>query len=280
MSIVPNAAPNLALNNGVEIPQLGFGVFQVPAEQVIDAVRTALDAGYRLIDTAAAYGNEEGVGRAIADSGVAREDIFVTTKVWNDDHGYDKALKAFDASRGRLGLDVLDMYLIHWPTPARDNFAQTWEALEKIYEEGGARVVGVCNFTVAHLRQLLETASVVPAVNQIELHPGFAQSEVRDFHDRHGIVTEAWSPIGQGKGLLDDPAVTKVADAHGTSPAQAVLRWHIQLGNVVIPKSVTPDRIRSNIDVFGFELTEGEMVALSGLTMFGRLGPDPDQFNG
>lgn len=271
--------PNMVLNNDVQIPQLGFGVFQVPPDQVVDAVGTALDSGYRLIDTAAAYGNEEGVGRAIAGSGVPRDEIFVTTKVWNNDHGYDKTLKAFDASRSRLGLDVLDMYLIHWPTPARDNFGPTWEALEKIYAEGQARAVGVCNFTATHLRQLLAMASVVPAVNQIELHPGFPQNESQDFHSRHGIVTEAWSPIGAGKGLLDDPAVAKLAAAHGVSPAQAVLRWHIQMGNVAIPKSVTPERIRSNIDVFGFQLTEEEVAVLSGLGTNQRLGPDPDQFN-
>ncbi len=273
--------PNVVLNNGVEVPQLGFGVFLVPPEQVVEAVRTAIGAGYRLIDTAAAYGNEEGVGQAVRQSGVPRDDVFVTTKVWNDDHGYDKTLKAFDRSRARLGLGVVDMYLIHWPTPARGDYLQTWQALERIYQDGDARVIGVCNFTGRHLEELLAATSVVPAVNQVELHPYLPQDDLREVHDRHGIVTEAWSPIGRGKSLLDEPVVAKVAAAHRVSPAQAVLRWHIQLGNLAIPKSVTPERIRANIDVFGFQLTPGEMASLAGLgTQPRRLGPDPDRFNG
>lgn len=272
--------PNVVLNHGVEIPQLGFGVFQVPPDEAEDAVRTAIDAGYRLIDTAAAYGNEEGVGRAVARCGVPREEIFVTTKLWNDDHGYDKALKAFDASRRRLGLDGIDLYLIHWPTPARGDYVETWRALEKVQSDGAARAIGVSNFNVEHLERIIADTRVAPALNQVELHPGLPQPQLCRYHQSKGIVTEAWSPIGQGKGLLDDPVVGKIAAAHDVSPAQAVLRWHIQLGNVVIPKSVNPERIRSNINVFGFSLSGEEMAALTGMGTDQRLGPDPAKFNG
>ena len=277
--------PALTLNNGHAIPQLGFGVFQVPPDQVIEPVETALEAGYRLIDTAAAYGNEDGVGKALANSGIDRDELFVTTKLWNADHGFDSALRAFDTSLSKLGLDVVDLYLIHWPTPGRGDFVETWKALEKIYAEGRARSIGVSNFTIHHLNRLRSEATVVPAVNQIELHPRFPQDELRAYHREHQIATEAWSPIGQGQGLLDDPTVKTVADAHGKSPAQVVLRWHLQLGgsgHVVIPKSVTPQRIRENLEVFDFELDDGEMAVLSSLSggeHAGRIGPDPDHFN-
>jgi 2,5-diketo-D-gluconate reductase A len=271
--------PQLTLHNGVTIPQLGFGVFQIPGEETERAVSHALEAGYRLIDTAAAYGNEEEVGRAIASSGVPREEIFVTTKLWNDAHGYDNALKAFDQSRSRLGLDVVDLYLIHWPTPARDDYVETWEAMARIYAEGGARAVGVSNFNIEHLERVAAETELVPAVNQVELHPGFAQSRLRAYHAEHGIVTEAWSPIGQSKGVLEEAAVTAVAEAHGVTPAQAVLRWHIQLGNVTIPKSVRPQRIRENMDVFAFELSGSEMEELTAMGEDRRLGPDPARFN-
>ena len=277
--------PALTLNNGHAIPQLGFGVFQVPPDQVIEPVETALEAGYRLIDTAAAYGNEDGVGKALANSGINRDELFVTTKLWNADHGFDSALRAFDTSLSKLGLDVVDLYLIHWPTPGRGDFVETWKALEKIYAEGRARSIGVSNFTIHHLNRLRSEATVVPAVNQIELHPRFPQDELRAYHREHQIATEAWSPIGQGQGLLDDPTVKTVADAHGKSPAQVVLRWHLQLGgsgHVVIPKSVTPQRIRENLEVFDFELDDGEMAVLSSLSggeHAGRIGPDPDHFN-
>ncbi len=274
--------PTLTLNNGHTIPQLGFGVFQVPPDQVIEPVETALEAGYRLIDTAAAYGNEDGVGKALANSGIDRDELFVTTKLWNSDHGFDNALRAFDSSLSKLGLDVVDLYLIHWPTPGRSDFVETWKALEKIYAEGRARSIGVSNFTIHHLNRLRSEATIVPAVNQIELHPRFPQDELRAYHQDHQIATEAWSPIGQGQGLLEDPTVKSVAEAHGKSPAQAVLRWHIQLGNVVIPKSVTPQRIRENLEVFDFELDDGEMAMLSSLSghdLAGRIGPDPEHFN-
>jgi len=271
--------PTVRFNNGVEMPQLGFGVFLVPADEVVEPVRTALEAGYRLIDTAKLYGNEEGVGRAIRDSGLPRDDVFVTTKVWNSDHGYDSTLRAFDTSQKLLGLDVVDLYLIHWPTPERDLYVETWQALEKLYADGRVRAIGVSNFNVPHLQRLLDETTVVPAVNQIELHPGFAQDELRAFHRRHGIVTESWSPLGRGHGLLDNPAVTGIAAAHGKTPAQVVLRWHVQLGCAVIPKSTHAERIRENFDVFDLELSDDEMATLSALTEPARIGPDPDEFN-
>jgi len=271
--------PAVTLNNGVEMPQLGFGVFLVPADEVVAPVRAALDAGYRLIDTATLYGNEEGVGRAITESGLPRDEIFVTTKVWNSDQGYDRTLRAFDHSIKLLGLDVIDLYLIHWPTPARDLYVDTWRALERLYADGRTRAIGVSNFTSAHLERVIGESTVVPAVNQIELHPGLPQDELRAAHARHGIVTEAWSPLGRGQGLLDRPEVAAIAEAHDRTPAQVVLRWHLQLGIIVIPKSVHDERIRENFDVFGFELTTDEMAALSALDGPGRVGPDPETMN-
>ncbi|MFD8588008.1 aldo/keto reductase [Streptomyces sp. NPDC059637] len=271
--------PFITLNNGVRMPRLGFGVWQVGDDEATEAVGTALEAGYRSVDTAAAYGNEAGTGKALAASGLPREELFVTTKVWNSDHGYDAALRAFDESLRRLGLEYVDLYLIHWPMPGRDLYADTWRALERIHSEGRARAIGVSNFHEPHLRRLLEEGSVVPAVNQIELHPNLAQGALRAFHAEHGIATEAWSPLGQGKGLLEDPVIVSVAERHGRTPAQVVLRWHLQLGNVVIPKSVTPSRIAENIDVFDFELDGADMTALAGLDRGERLGPDPETFD-
>ncbi|WP_314175305.1 aldo/keto reductase [Streptomyces winkii] len=270
--------PRIALNNGVDIPQLGFGVFQVPADETAAAVGTALEAGYRSIDTAAVYGNEEGVGRAIAASGVPRDELFVTTKLWNDDQGYDEALRAFDASLEKLGLDHVDLYLIHWPLPARDRYLDSWRALEKIHADGRARAIGVSNFQPAHLTRLLENSDVVPAVNQIELHPQLQQGELRAFHAEHGIATEAWSPLAQGA-LLQNPAITAIAETHGKTPAQVILRWHIQIGNVVIPKSVTPERVRQNFDVFDFALSDDDVAAIGSLDEGTRIGPDPDKLN-
>jgi 2,5-diketo-D-gluconate reductase A len=271
--------PSLRMNDGREIPQLGFGVFQIPPEETVEPVRLALEAGYRLIDTAQGYGNEEGVGKAIADSDVARSEIFVTTKLTNSEHGRDKALAAFDDSLNKLGLDFVDLFLIHWPQPMFDDYVETWKALEEIRASGRARSIGVSNFTEHHLNRLFNETDVIPAVNQVELHPEFPQAALRAFHADHQILTEAWSPIGQGKGLLDNPEVVSLAKAKGVSPAQVVLRWHVQLGNVVIPKSVTPQRIRDNIDVFSFELTEPEMGQISGLETGERLGPDPETFD-
>ena len=272
------AVPSVALNNGVTIPQVGFGVFKVPEEQTVDAVRSALDAGYRSIDTAALYQNERAVGAALAESGIPREELFVTTKVWNSAHGHDRALRAFDTSLAKLGLEYVDLYLIHWPVPAKERYVETWSALEKLLADGRARAIGVSNFQPAHLQRLLDASDVVPAVNQIELHPNLPQRELREFHARHGIVTEAWSPLARG-GLLDDPTVTALAERLGRTPAQVILRWHLQLGNVVIPKSVTPGRIRENIALFDFELSEQDLAAIDALENGRRIGPHPDHFN-
>ncbi|MET7758896.1 aldo/keto reductase [Streptomyces sp. NPDC005389] len=270
--------PTVTLNNGVEIPQLGFGVFQVPDDETTAAVGHALQAGYRSLDTAAIYGNEAGVGRALAASGVDRDELFVTTKLWNADQGYDSTLRAFDDSLAKLGLDHVDLYLIHWPTPARDLYVDTWRAIEKLVADGRVRAAGVSNFQPAHLKRLLDSSGLVPAVNQIELHPALQQRELRELHAAHSIVTEAWSPLAQGA-VLAEPAIADIAARHGKSPAQVVLRWHLQLGNVVIPKSVTPARIRENIDVFDFALSDEEMSALGGLDRGLRTGPDPDTLN-
>ncbi|WP_236244558.1 aldo/keto reductase [Streptomyces sp. CC210A] len=270
--------PSLTLNNGATMPQLGYGVWQVPDDQAAEAVGTALRAGYRSIDTAAVYENERGTGQALAASGIDREELFVTTKVWNSDHGYDSALRAFDASLERLGLDYVDLYLIHWPVPSRGAYVDTYKAMEKIHADGRARSIGVSNFLPEHLERLMDATSVVPVLNQIELHPQLAQADARAFHVRHGIATEAWSPLGQGRGLLDLPQVAAVARKHGRTPAQVVLRWHLQLGNVVIPKSVTPSRIEENIDVFGFALDDDDLAAFASLDQGRRLGPDPAHF--
>lgn len=271
--------PTLTMNDGRAIPQLGFGVFQIPPEQTAPAVTVALTAGYRLIDTAQGYQNEEGVGEALRRSGLPRDEVFITTKLTNSEHGTDRALRAFEASLHKLGLDEVDLFLIHWPVPARDLYVQTWQTLEKIRAEGRARSIGVSNFTQAHLSRLLRETDVVPAANQVELHPRFPQQALRAYHAEHGILTEAWAPIGQGQGLLEDETIVRLAAQKGRSPAQVVLRWHMQLGNIAIPKSVTPERIRENIDIFGFTLDEDEMRQLNGLATGERIGPDPDTFN-
>ncbi|MFE8974221.1 aldo/keto reductase [Streptomyces cyaneofuscatus] len=271
--------PSITLNNGLEMPQLGFGVWQVPDDEAAKAVAKAIESGYRSIDTAAIYKNEKGTGRAIAASGVPRDELFVTTKLWNSEQGYDSTLRAFDASLDKLGLDHVDLYLIHWPVPAKDAYTDTYRAFEKIYADGRAKAIGVSNFHPEHLKRLLAETSVVPVLNQIELHPQLQQAEARAFHAEHGIATEAWSPLGQGKGLLEVPTVVAIAQKHGRSPAQAVLRWHLQTGNIVIPKSVTPSRIEENLDVFGFELDADDLAAFAALDEGKRLGPDPAEFN-
>ncbi|KOG27915.1 MULTISPECIES: aldo/keto reductase [Streptomyces] len=276
--MAPSTVPTVTLNNGVEIPQLGFGVFQVPDDETAAAVTAALETGYRSIDTAAVYGNETGVGRALAASGLPRDELFVTTKLWNADQGYDATLRAFDAGLAKLGLDHVDLYLIHWPTPARDLYRESWRALERLAGEGCVRAAGVSNFQPGHLRRLTEDATLTPAVNQIELHPGLQQAELRAFHAERGIVTEAWSPLAQGA-VLGERAIADLAARHGKSPAQVVLRWHLQLGNVVIPKSVTPARIRENFDVFDFALTDEEMRTVSALDRGMRTGPHPDELD-
>jgi len=328
------AVPTVALNNGVEIPQLGFGTYKMPPEETEAAVRTALDVGYRHIDTAAMYRNEAAVGAAIARSGLPREDVFVTTKLNNGFHAYDAALAAFDRSLAELGMDYVDLYLIHWPLPALDRYREAWRALETIYASGRARAIGVSNFQPAHLDRLLAEAKVVPAVNQIELHPYLGQREVSAYDSAHGIATQAWSPLGRGR-VLDDPVLAQIGAAqafpssgaaqafpstgaaqafpstgaaqafpstgaaqafpsscgpegerriqtersHGVSPAQVVIRWHLQHGRIVIPKSATPSRIAENFDVFGFELTPDEMAAIDALDRGQRFGSHPDEEN-
>jgi len=270
--------PVILLNNGTRLPQLGLGVFKVGDAEAVDAVGTALREGYRSIDSAAGYYNERGVGEAIARSGLPRGEVFVTTKVPNDAHGFDRALRAFDGSLDLLGLDYVDLYLIHWPRPHQDLYVETWRALEKIYADGRAKAIGVSNFHIPHLQRVLDETDVVPAVNQIELHPYLTQRELRAFHAEHGIVTEAWSPLARGGRLLADPVVTTIAEKYARTPAQIVLRWHIQLGNMVIPKSVTPTRISENIDVFGFELAPDDVDAIADLNTGHRTGPNPDTF--
>lgn len=271
--------PFITLNNGVRIPQLGFGVWQIPDDEAQVSVRNALEAGYRHIDTAAIYGNEEGTGKAIAASGIARDELFVTTKLWNSEQGYDSTLRAFDTSLTKLGLDYVDLYLIHWPLPEVDKYVDTWKAFEKIYADGRAKAIGLSNFHPDHTQRLLSEASVAPVIDQVELHPQLQQAELRAFNSRHDIATEAWSPLGQGKGLLEEPKLVEIAAKHGKSPAQVVLRWHLDLGNVVIPKSVTPSRIKENIDVFDFELDSDDLSAIGALDSGNRLGPNPDTFN-
>ena len=256
---------------------MGLGVWQTPPDETERAAATALEAGYRHIDTAAAYGNEREVGAAVAKSGLAREDVYITTKLWNADQGYDSTLAAFDKSMQRLGLDYLDLYLVHWPMPATNKFVETFKAFAELRDQGRIRSIGVSNFEPEHLRTLVDATGIVPSVNQIELHPLLQQEELREVHAQLGIATEAWSPLGQGS-LLSHETVTSVAEAHGKTPAQVLIRWHIQLGNIVIPKSVTPERIVSNFDVFDFELSEQDMASVSALGDGTRMGPDPRNF--
>ncbi|KQR43978.1 oxidoreductase [Frigoribacterium sp. Leaf164] len=273
--MAPIDTPTLALNDGTTIPQLGLGVYKVPDDEAETVVATALEAGYRHLDTASFYGNEGGVGRAMRASGVPRDDVFLTTKVWNTDHGYDETLRAFDRSLETLGTDHVELYLIHWPAPTQDRYVETYRALERIREEGRARSIGVSNFQVHHLERLLGETDVVPVVDQVEVHPWLQQHEVREFAAAHGIVTQAWSPLARGR-ILDDPTLLRLAERHGVSTAQVVIRWHLQQGLVVIPKSVTPARIRSNIDVFGFELDDDDLAAVATLDSGQRTGSHPD----
>ena len=269
--------PELTLNNGVSIPQLGFGVWQVGSDDIVPAVEKALEVGYRHIDTAAIYGNEEGVGKAIANSGIPRSELFVTTKLWNAHHG--EARPQFQKSLDRLGLDHVDLYLIHWPAPGRGLFVDAWKDLEQIYADGLARSIGVSNFMPHHLRHLLAETTVVPAVNQIEVHPTNLQRDVQAVNAEHEVLTEAYSPLGLAKDLTA-PDVVTIAERIGRTPAQVILRWHLQAGRIVFPKSVTPARIEENFDVFGFELEAADMGAINGLDQGNRLGGDPDVFNG
>ncbi len=273
---VPTLPLGHASTPGLAVPQLGFGVWEVPDAEVDAAAGRALEVGYRHLDTARIYGNEEGIGRVLASSDLARDDVFVTTKVWNDDHG--DVRRAFEASMHRLGIDVLDLYLIHWPAPKQDRYVEAWRTLLELQQEGRVRSVGVCNFQVPHLQRLLDETGVLPSINQVELSPYLQQRELRAFHDEHGIVTEAWSPLAVRAGLLEDPVVTGIAQRYDVSPARVVLRWHVELGNVVLTRSVTPERIEENARVFDFALDGDDLDALAGLDRGTRTGPDPDTF--
>jgi 2,5-diketo-D-gluconate reductase A len=271
--------PTITLNNGVEIPQLGFGVYQVKPEETAQAVQTALEVGYRHIDTAEMYGNEAGVGEGIRNSGIPREEVFVTSKLNNGFHAHDDALKAFDGTLEALGSDYVDLFLIHWPLPGIDvDYVETWKALEEVYASGRAKAIGVSNFNAHHLRKLHGETDVIPAVNQIEVHPYLAQDELRAFNAQHQIATEAWSPIAQGK-VLDDPAILRVAERYGKTASQVTLRWHVQRGDIVFPKSVTRSRVEENFDIFDFELSEDDLREITALDRNERTGPDPDTFN-
>jgi diketogulonate reductase-like aldo/keto reductase len=272
------AIPTIRLNDGNAMPQVGFGVWRVSNDEAKSTVAGAVEAGYRSIDTASIYGNEEGVGEAVRAVSVPREELFITTKVWNDRQGYDSTLQAFDESLARLKLDYVDLYLIHWPMAGSETYRDTWRALIKLKQDGRARSIGVSNFMVEHLQRVIDETGVTPAVNQIELHPRFQQKELSAFHTANGIATEAWSPLGQGT-ILADETMTAIGRKYGKTPAQVILRWHIDNGFIVIPKSVTPSRIRENVDVFDFSLDADDMRAIEGLdSASGRVGPDPAVF--
>ncbi|SDK21396.1 aldo/keto reductase [Sediminibacillus albus] len=269
----------ITLNNGLKMPQLGFGVWQVENDEATKAVSKALEVGYRSIDTAMIYKNEEGVGKAIKESSIPREDLFITTKVWNSDQGYENTLRAFDESLERLGLDYVDLYLIHWPTPEYDDYVDTYKAMEKLYNDGRVKAIGVCNFEIEHLQRLLDECDVKPVLNQIECHPHLAQNDIKEFGAKHDIFVEAWSPLEQGGEILKDDAIKNIAASHHKTPAQVVLRWHLQNNTIVIPKSVTPSRIEENFDVFDFELTNEEMESINSLNLDRRKGPHPNEMN-
>ena len=268
----------LVLNDGYRIPQLGLGVYKIPDAQAADAVQVALEAGYRHVDTAALYQNERGVGAGLARVGLPRDEVFITTKVWNDRHGYDQTLAAFDESLAKLGLDYVDLYLIHWPAPRQDRYVDTYRALEALRADGRARSIGVSNFHPHHLDRLLNETDIVPAVNQVELHPWLAQAEVRAYDAAHGIRTEAWSPLARGRAIGND-TLDAIGARYSKSAAQVVLRWHLELGNVVIPKSVTPARIRENIDIFDFTLDAADHAAIAALNTGERTGKDPNDLD-
>jgi 2,5-diketo-D-gluconate reductase A len=268
----------IPLNDGNGIPTVGFGVFKIPPADTQQAVGIALRTGYRHIDTAAMYGNERETGRAVAASGVPRHELYLVTKLWNADQGYESTLAAFDASMHRLGIEYLDLYLLHWPMAQRNKFVDTFKAFAHLRDQGRIRSIGVSNFEPEHLDILIDATGIVPAVNQVELHPRLPQTELREVHARLGIATEAWGPLGRGS-LLTHPTITGVAESCGRTPAQVLIRWHIQLGNIVIPKSVNPTRIASNFDVFDFELSSNDMASISSLDDGNRLGPDPRTFD-
>jgi diketogulonate reductase-like aldo/keto reductase len=274
-----NNIPTVKLNNGLTMPQFGLGVWRIPADEAADNVQAAIACDYRLIDTAAIYGNEAGVGEGVRRSGVPREELFITSKLWNSDQGYESTIAAFEASLDRLGMDYLDLYLIHWPQPMYGTYVESWKAMEKLYKDGRVKAIGVSNFQPEHLERLAAECEVVPAVNQVELHPRLTQSEVRGYDEAHGIVTESWSPL---RGVIGDdmPAeLRELAAKYGKTPAQVVLRWHIQLGLVVIPRSSKAERIRENREIFDFELSAGDVGVISGLNSDTRLGSHPDEMD-
>jgi 2,5-diketo-D-gluconate reductase A len=271
-------APLITLNDGIQIPQLGLGVWQLDDAQAYNSSKAALQAGYRHIDTAVIYGNETGVGRAVAESEIPRKDIFITTKLWNADHGFDKTLRAFDESLKRLGLQTLDLFLIHWPLPNKDAYLDSWKAMVRLRDEGRVRSIGVSNFHQEHLQRVIGETGVTPSVNQIEIHPDFIQAPLVEFTRELGIATESWSPLGQGGALLHEPALARIAARLGKSTVQVILRWHLQSGHIVIPRSTNAERIAANIDVFDFELDAEDLRQISNITQTGRLGPDPDTF--
>ncbi|MEV5113144.1 aldo/keto reductase [Peribacillus frigoritolerans] len=273
--MISNIGETITLHNGVKMPQLGFGVFKVKnGNETIESVKKAIEVGYRAIDTAAIYENEEGVGQAIRECGVPREELFITSKVWNTEQGYDTTLKAFEDSLNRLGLEYLDLYLIHWP--GKDKYLETWRALEKLYKDGKVKSIGVSNFHIHHLENLLANSEVKPVVNQIELHPLLTQAEIRDYCAKHEIKVESWSPLGRGN-LLEEPTINHIAKKHGKSPAQVLIRWHLQHDLVVIPKSITPSRIKENAQVFDFSLSLNEMNQIDALNKNERFGSNPDE---
>lgn len=268
--------PEIELNNGVVIPQIGFGVYKIPDEQVTATVLEALQRGYRSIDTATVYGNERGVGQALAQTDLQRDELFITTKLARDENGHDSALDAIERSLDLLGLDYVDLYLIHWPVPSQDKYVETWQAFEQILDSGRARAIGVSNFQVPHLERLLRDTQIIPAVNQIELQPYLPQAELTAFHREHGIVTEAWSPLAKAE-LLNEPLLLEIAEEHGRTVAQIVLRWHLQQGHVFIPKTVTPARMTENLDLFDFALSPQDFAAIATLSSGHRTGPHPDK---
>ena len=267
------------LNNGTEMPILGYGVFLIKDnDETTDCVKNAIKHGYRSIDTAMIYGNEAGVGKAIKESGVKREDLFITTKLWNSDHGHDKALKAFKSSMELLMLDYLDLYLLHWPVPKNNKYIETWKAIETLYSDGKVRAIGVSNFNISHLENIITQCNIVPAVNQVELHPWFSQAELLAYMKQKGIFAEAWGPLGQGA-LLDNATLMEIAKKYNKTVAQVIIRWDIQKNIITIPKSTKEDRIASNANVFDFELSEQDMETVNGLNKDHRIGPDPDEFD-
>ncbi len=275
MTSVADKQPIVRLRNGTPIPQFGLGLWRTSPQDAAEVVRTAIDAGYRLIDTAAAYGNERGVGNGLRAAGPNAGNVFVATKLWNDQQGYDRTLHAFDASLKRLGLGAIDLYLIHWPSPVRGLYVESWQALVRLYREGRARCIGVCNFEPEHLLRIIGETGVAPAVNQIELHPRFQQKDLRTFHDRLGVRTQSWSPLGQGS-VLSDPAIREIAARHNKTPAQVIIRWHLDNGLIVIPKSANAERMRENIDVFDFSLSGEDLQGVADLDkQDGRIGVHP-----